>query len=77
MFKDSVITARQKTRELIILLVCFVIAFFTNVGATIAYSGHWTEIFTQIGFVVVITGILYVLQWVVRIIAYLIKKIFS
>ena len=54
MLKDSVITAGQKKREIIIALGCFAAMFLLNVFCVICYSCPWTEIFTQLGFVVVI-----------------------
>lgn len=75
MFKDSVITGKQKTREIIIFLACFVVAFGMNVHAIIKYATPWTELFSQIGFVCLITGVLYVLLWVIRIIALVVRKL--
>lgn len=75
MLNDSVITGRQKVREIIIFLVCFAAAFIVNIYSIIRFSTPWTEIFTQIGFVCIITGILYVLVWIIRIIALLVSKL--
>lgn len=77
MFKDSIITAKDKTREVIIFLVCFVAAFLVNVGAIIAYRGPWTEIFTQIGFVVIIAAVIYLLHWLVRLAVMVIRHFFG
>lgn len=75
MLNDSVITGRQKVREIIIFLVCFAAAFIVNIYSIIRFSTPWTEIFTQIGFVCIITGILYVLVWIIRIIVLLVSKL--
>lgn len=75
MLKDSVITGKQKTREIIIFLACFVVAFCINIYSIIKFATPWTEVFTQIGFVCIITGVLYVLLWVIRIIVMLVKKL--
>lgn len=74
MLNDSVITGRQKVREIIIFLACFAAAFIVNIYSIIRFSTPWTEIFTQIGFVCIITGILYVLVWIIRIIVLLVSK---
>ena len=65
--KDSVITAEVKRRELWILLGCFVVANEVNWAAIIKFATPWYEIFSQIGYVVVTTLILYALVAVLRI----------
>lgn len=65
--KDTVITARAKKRELWILLACFVVANVTNCVAIIRFSAPWYEVFTQIGYVVVTTLVIYALIAVLRI----------
>ena len=64
--KDTVITADVKRRELWILLGCFVVANVVNWVAIIKFATPWYEVFSQIGYVVVTTGILYILLWVLR-----------
>ena len=64
--KDSVITADVKRRELWILLGCFVVANVVNWVAIIKFATPWYEVFSQIGYVVVTTCILYILLWVLR-----------
>ena len=64
--KDSVITAEVKRRELWILLGCFVVANVVNWVAIIKFATPWYEVFSQIGYVVVTTCILYILLWVLR-----------
>lgn len=65
--KDTIITASMKRRELIIWLVCFVVANVVNVATIIKFQTSWLEIFTQIGYVVVLSLMLYGLVAVVRI----------
>lgn len=67
MLKDSVITAEQKKREIIMALSCFVVMFLLNIYCVIRYACPWTEIFTQLGFVVVFSVGLYVLTVIVRV----------
>lgn len=64
---DTVITAQAKKRELWILLACFVVANITNWVAIIRFSAPWYEVFTQIGYVVVTTLVIYALIAVLRI----------
>ena len=65
--KDTIITARAKKRELWILLACFVVANVTNWVAIIRFSAPWYEVFTQIGYVVVTTLVIYALIAILRI----------
>ena len=65
--KDTVITARAKKRELWILLACFVVANITNWVAIVRFSAPWYEVFTQIGYIVVTTLVIYALIAVLRI----------
>lgn len=65
--KDTIITARAKKRELWILLACFVVANITNWVAIIRFSAPWYEVFTQIGYIVVTSLVIYALIAVLRI----------
>lgn len=65
--KDTVISAAVKRRELKIWLVCFVVANVVNWAAIIKYQTPWYEIFTQIGYVVVSSLLIYGLLLLVRI----------
>ena len=65
--KDTVISAAVKRRELKIWLVCFIVANIINWAAIIKYQTPWYEIFTQIGYVVVSSLLLYGLLLLVRI----------
>ena len=71
--KDTVITADVKRRVLWILLGCFVVANVVNWVAIIKFATPWYEVFSQIGYVVVTTCILYILLWVLRLGWYLLK----
>lgn len=65
--KDTIITAQAKKRELWILLACFVVANITNWVAIIRFSAPWYEVFTQIGYIIVTTLVIYALIAVLRI----------
>ncbi|MBE6199876.1 MAG: hypothetical protein E7138_06225 [Rikenellaceae bacterium] len=73
--KDTIITAAVKRRELWILLICFVVANIANWVAIIKFSAPWYEVFTQIGYVVVTTLVIYALVTMVRLAFWLIKYI--
>ena len=65
--KDTIISAAVKRRELKILLVCFILANVVNWVAIIKFGTPWYEIFTQIGYVVVSSLLIYGLLLLVRI----------
>lgn len=73
--KDLTITAKQIRRELVLLLICFVIAEGVNIFSMIKYGTPWTEFFTQIGFVLIITAALYIILIAVRVLIWLVKLI--
>lgn len=72
--KDTVITARAKRLELGLILGCFVAACLINVYAIVRYHTHWSELFSQIGHVVCIAAVLYLLVWLVRLVVRLFRR---
>jgi len=75
--KDIIITSKRIKSEIRIFAVCFIIAFIINIVAIIIYKTHWVEVFSQIGFVTVIAFSLYMLLLFLRIIFYLIRRLFK
>ena len=72
---DTVITAAFKRRELKIWAVCFVAAILVNAGAILWFETHWVELFTQIGYVVVLAVLLYVVVAGVRLVVWGVKRL--
>jgi hypothetical protein len=73
--KDIVITSKRVKKETFILLVCFAIACALNVVGISIYKTPWIEVFTQIGYVIVISVVLYVILAFFRLILSLIRKL--
>lgn len=73
--KDIVITSERVRKELTVMAVCFAIAFGLNIAAIIIYVKPWHEMFTQIGFVIVIAAVLYVTAAFFRILYYIVKRL--
>lgn len=73
--KDLIISGEKVRRELLVLLCCFIIGMLTNVGAIIAYDRPFVEFFTQIGFVIVFSLILYIALWIIRLIVMLVRQV--
>ncbi len=71
--KDTLITARRKKTEIITALVCFALAFLLNIVCILVYKTPFKEVFTQIGYIVVISGALYVIWTAIRLLVWLIR----
>lgn len=66
--KDIIISARRIRLECFIALSCFLTAFILNIYAVVHYDRSWVELFSQLGFVVVIAVVLYGLLTLLRLI---------
>ena len=66
MYRDTVITARQKRREVWILLACFAAAFIFNIAGIIKYNSPASELFSQLHIVLLLAVFFYFLIAVLR-----------
>ncbi len=73
--KDLIITSKRLKKEIFILSACFIIAFLINIFSIITFKTPWYEMFTQIGYVIIISITLYLLVAMVRAVALLIKRL--
>lgn len=64
--KDTVISGKQKKRELIIFLICLFAGTIFNLVAIIKYNTPIQELFTQIHVVVFFSVFLYLLVAILR-----------
>lgn len=64
--KDIIITSKKIKRERNIYILCFVLAFIINIIAIIVYTRPWVEMFSQIGYVFVISLFIYFILWIPR-----------
>ena len=72
--KDTLITAHRKLVELKTAGVCLLLAVLLNVGCIIYYRTPFYEVFTQIGYTVVISLGFYVIWTAIRLIVWLFRK---
>lgn len=80
--KDIVFTVERQKKELLIFGVCFAIGFLMNIISIIIYKTSWIEIFSQLGYVLMIAIILYLIlalfralfKWIKIAIRKIIKK---
>ncbi len=66
--KDIVITGRRKVLEICILICCFIVAFSFNVYSITSLNASWTELFTMLPMVFLLTIGLYVAIIAIRLI---------
>ena len=64
--KDTLITAHRKLVELKTAGVCLLLAVLVNIGCIIYYHTPFYEVFTQIGYTVVIALGFYVIWTAIR-----------
>ena len=72
--KDTLITAHRKLVELKTAGVCLLLAVLLNIGCIIYFHTPFYEVFTQIGYTVVIALGFYVIWTAIRLIAWLFRK---
>jgi hypothetical protein len=77
MFRDAIITAESKKKETRIFIYCMLIAFLFNVAGIIIYKSRWTELFSSLGYVLIIGIFFYLVALLVRLLIILIKWIFK
>lgn len=75
--KDIVITAKRIRKERNAYIISFILAFIVNIIAIIIYDRPWTELFSQIGFVVAISIAFYIILWIPRLLIEGVKKLIN
>ena len=68
--KDIVIPVKRQITEIKTILCCFVLANILNIVSIIVYGTEWKEIFTQALVICILTGVLYGLSIVLRVLYY-------
>ncbi|HEY5499120.1 MAG TPA: hypothetical protein VIK20_01920 [Bacteroidales bacterium] len=66
MIKDINLTAKRQRVEWLVFGVCFLLAFTLNVVSVILYKTEWKELYTQLGWVFVISLFLYFSTLLIR-----------
>jgi hypothetical protein len=72
--KDIQIKGETIKREIIILLVLFSVAFLLNIFSIAIYKTSWSELYKEFYIVIILTFVLYVIIWPVRLLAALLKQ---
>ncbi|MFZ4581738.1 MAG: hypothetical protein ACOYM7_03715 [Paludibacter sp.] len=71
--KDFTISGNRMLRELITFIVCFVIAFSTNVMAIVIYKTQFSELFSSLHYVLIFSFVLYFIWIAIRLLVAPIK----
>ena len=72
--KDTLITAHRKLVELKTAGVCLLLAILVNIGCILYYHTPFYEVFTQIGYTLVIALGFYVIWTAIRLMVWLFRK---
>ena len=72
--KDTLITARRKKTELLTFLACLGLAVLVNIGSIIYFHTPFYEVFTQIGYTLMIALAFYLIWTAVRLIVWLFRR---
>ncbi len=75
--KDTILTAQRKKKELITLLICFIIANLVNLYSIFTYNTPLTEMITSFFYVLIFSGALYIIWSLLRILFYSITILFK
>ena len=72
--KDTLITAHRKLTELKTAGVCLLLAVLVNIGCILYYHTPFYEVFTQVGYTVVIALGFYLIWTAIRLIVWLFRR---
>ena len=72
--KDTLITAHRKLVELKTAGVCLLLAILVNIGCIIYYHTPFYEVFTQIGYTVMIALGFYLIWSAIRLVVWLFRR---
>jgi len=74
--KDLVIKGKWIKRELLVLIIMFLIALIMNVAGIITHGGRWMEMLSQLHVVLLLALVLYLVFGFLRLIIYLLVILF-
>jgi hypothetical protein len=73
--KDTIITASWKKRELIIIGICFLVAYVLNIIGIIQHQSPAKELITQLHVVLLVALVIYGAAAILRVLYYLISRL--
>lgn len=75
--KPIIIQTHHIKRELLIALLAFIVSVGLNVYAIVRFKTSWNELYSQIGYVLVIALVFYLIQLLIRGIVFFVYRFFS
>lgn len=72
--KNIIITSKIIKRELLVWLATLVFAQLLNVYSIAKFKTEWSELYTQLGYVLALSVVFYFVLWIVRLLFGLFKK---
>lgn len=75
--KDIIVKERHIKRELWIFLACIAAMEALNIYAVIRYDGAWTEVVTNIGFIITAALVVYMVSAFLRLLIYVTVRLFK
>lgn len=73
--KDIVLSVKRQKTEIKIFCVCIVLTYLMNIVSIIAYGTSWSELWTQLPWMLLITCGFYGLSVVLRLLYYGIRQL--
>ena len=73
--KDIVLSVKRQKTEIKLFCVCIVLAYLMNIVSIIAYGTSWSELWTQLPWMLLITCGFYGLSVVLRLLYYGIRQL--
>lgn len=74
--KDYIIKSKQIRTELYLLAGSVGFAFLLNVYSIVRYKTNWSELYTQLGWVVIIGIFIYLIMLLIRVLIKTIRSFF-
>ena len=73
--KDIVLSVKRQKTEIKIFCVCIVLAYLMNIVSIIAYGTSWSELWTQLPWMLLITCGFYGLSVILRLLYYGVRQL--
>lgn len=75
--KDIVLSAKRQKKEIKIFCYCVVLAYIMNIISIIVYDTNWSELWTQLLCVLILSCIFYSISIVFRLLSFGICRLFK
>ncbi|MDH6533822.1 hypothetical protein D0T51_02330 [Parabacteroides sp. 52] len=73
--RDILLTVKRQRTEIVIFIVCFLVAFGLNLYSIVAFGTEWKELYTQLLWVLCLSVLFYGIVLFLRLLYWGIQKI--